>query len=105
MKIHLMPTVAGLSMLTGALLMPQLSAAAGEARTPEQCAALFSQLNISGTGKLTAEEAAANAGIAKAFTDPQVRQKGYLTREEFAPVCMGSNQQKGTEQQKLPAGQ
>jgi len=102
MKSNFMFTIAGVSMLAGALLAPQLSVAAGEARTPEQCASLFNQLNTSGTGKLTASEAAADPSAAKAFSDPQVQQKGYLTREEFTPLCTGENPQKGADQQKAP---
>jgi len=105
MKSHAMFKVAGLSTLAGVLLVPQLTAVAGEARSLEQCASLFSQLNSSGTGRLTASEAAANASIARAFSDPHVQQKGYLTREEFTPICMGDNQQQGADQHKAPAGQ
>jgi hypothetical protein len=80
---------------TGALL---LAAAAGASdmtgtRTKEQCTELFHHLNASGTGKLTLNEAAGDASIAKELDDPLIWKNGYVTVDQFTPLCMGG---KGT---------
>jgi len=78
--------VAGLTLIGGVLIVPTTGTAA-DARSKEQCAAIFRQLNTSGSGHLTVNEAAGNPEIARALDDPGIWQKGYLTEEEFTPLC------------------
>jgi hypothetical protein len=73
--------------LTSALLVSDVATAV-EARTKEQCAQLFHHLNTSGTGKLTLNELAGDPSIARALDDPYVWRNGYVTEDEFTPLCM-----------------
>lgn len=74
---------------TGALLLAGAAGAAeAGARTKEQCTQMFKHLNASGTGKLTLNEAAGDAAIAKELDDPLIWKNGYVTEDEFTPLCM-----------------
>ena len=77
----------GLALAGAALLAgPQTSAA--EPRTKEQCASLFHELNTSGNGKLTIQEAAKNTDIMTTLSAPSLWTKGYVTEGEFTPLCV-----------------
>jgi hypothetical protein len=58
-------------------------------RNKEQCIALFHQLNVSVNGRLTSTEAASSHELAQALSDPQLWRKGYITEDQFLPVCTG----------------
>jgi hypothetical protein len=79
--------------VSGALLVTG-AASAAESRTKEQCSQLFHHLNASGTGKLTLNEVAGDMAIAKALDDPYVWRNGYVTEDEFTPLCMGGSKDK-----------
>ena len=70
------------------LLAGAANAAEAGARSKEQCTELFKHLNASGTGKLTLNEAAGDAAIAKELDDPLIWKNGYVTEDEFTPLCM-----------------
>jgi len=86
MSSKILTAVIGLSLGVAALAIAPV-ASSGERLDGQDCASLFKQLNASGSGQLTATEAAANPIAAKAFDDPAVQQKGYLTEEEFTGIC------------------
>ena len=67
-------------------------ASAADKRTDIDCAELFKQLNTSNSGQLSAAEAQSNPLARKAYSDPAVQQRGYLTQSEFNSVCVGSDQ-------------
>ena len=75
---------------TSALLLATAAGAAdvAGARSKEQCTELFHHLNASGTGKLTLNEAAGDSAIAKELDDPLIWKNGYVTVDEFTPLCM-----------------
>lgn len=75
---------------TGALLLAAAAGAAdmAGARSKQQCTELFHHLNASGTGKLTLNEAAGDSSIAKELDDPLIWKNGYVTEDEFTPLCM-----------------
>jgi len=79
-------------MLIGAALIVPTTGTAADTRSKEQCAAIFRQLNTSGSGHLTVNEAAGNPEIARALDDPGIWQKGYLTEQEFTPLCTTGTQ-------------
>ena len=75
-------------LVSTAALVTSGVAMAEEMRSKETCSQLFHRLNTSGTGKLTLNEAAQDTAIARALDDPYVWRNGYVTEEEFTPLCM-----------------
>jgi hypothetical protein len=57
----------------------------------QQCLLLFTQLNHSGTGQLSVSEAAADPTVERAFQDPGIRRKGFLTERAFTDLCMSTD--------------
>jgi hypothetical protein len=55
--------------------------------TPEQCATMFRALDKNRDGRVTAAAAANDATAAMAFEEPRVREKGYLTQDEYLAAC------------------
>ena len=51
--------------------------------TPEQCATMFQPLDRNRDGRVTAAAAANDATAALAFEQLRVRDKGYLTQEDY----------------------
>ena len=72
---------------TGSLLLAPQVCNGAETRTKEQCASLFHELNTSGDGKLTIPEVVKNRDITTALSAPSVWKKGYLTEQDFTPLC------------------
>jgi hypothetical protein len=73
--------------LAGAALLAGPQTLAAEPRTKEQCTTLFHELNTSGDGKLTIQEAAKNSDLMTTLSAPSLWKKGYMTEEEFTPLC------------------
>ena len=74
--------------MAGSLLLCPLVTQAAESRTKEQCTTLFRELNTSGNGHLTMSEASKNKELATALSAPSVWKQGYLTEEDFTPLCV-----------------
>jgi hypothetical protein len=55
--------------------------------TPEQCATMFQALDTNQDGRVTAAAAANDATAALVFEQPRVRDKGYLTQEDYLAAC------------------
>ncbi len=81
-------TIALTALSLGGALVVCGVASAQEMRSKESCTQLFHRLNTSGTGKLTLNEASQDVGVAKTLDDPNVWRNGYLTEDEFTPLCM-----------------
>lgn len=56
--------------------------------TARECVALFKKLDVKGDRRISREEAVAVPPIMKAFDDPAVGERGYLTPKEFLGACM-----------------
>jgi hypothetical protein len=89
--------LAGATLALGLAVVQPASAA--DKRTDIDCAELFKQLNTSNSGQLSAAEAATNPLAQKAYSDPTVKDRGYLTQSEFNTVCVGSDQTPASGQQ------
>ncbi len=74
--------------ITG-LLLAAPAAMGIEPRTKEQCVTLFHNLNTSGNGHLTIPEAAKNADMLTVLSAPSLWKRGYITQNEFTPLCAG----------------
>ena len=82
-------TTVGFTILTVGCALAALDLArAAEPRSKEQCAQIFHRLNTSGTGRLTINEVALDAKLARELDDPNVWRNGYVTEDEFTPLCM-----------------
>ena len=57
----------------------------------QQCLLLFTQLNRSGSGQLSASEAAADPTVERAFQDPGFRRKEFLSESAFTDLCMSTD--------------
>jgi hypothetical protein len=56
--------------------------------TARECFALFKKLDVKGDRRISRDEAAAAPSIMRAFEDPAVGERGYLTPKEFLDACM-----------------
>jgi hypothetical protein len=56
-------------------------------RTHQECRALFQQLNQHGDGRLTVREIAGSQLMVQGPANEGLWQKGYVTEDEFTPVC------------------
>ena len=80
-------TVMALTLAASAWAPPTLAA---RPYNKQQCLLLFTQLNRSGSGRLTASEAAADPTVEQAFEDPGVRRRGFLSEGAFTDLCMST---------------
>ena len=74
--------------MAGSLILCPLVSQSAESRTKEQCSSLFRELNTSGNGHLTMSEASKNKEMATVLSAPSVWKQGYLTEEDFTPLCV-----------------
>ncbi len=78
--------VAGLTLVDTASVISTNDTAA-DTRTTEECRTLFRQLNQSGDGRLTLGEIARSQLMTTAPADEGFWRNGYLTEDEFTPIC------------------
>jgi len=78
--------VAGLTLVDTASVI-STNDALDDAPSSNECRAIFRQLNKSGDGKLTRGEIAGNRLMTSVTVDQGFSGKGYLTEDEFTPIC------------------
>jgi hypothetical protein len=59
-----------------------------DARTSDDCRAIFRQLNANGDAKLAFREHDGSLLMTNGAADHLLREKGYLTEDDFTPTCL-----------------
>jgi hypothetical protein len=59
------------------------------ARSAAECGALWKKLDSDNDGRIMESSVASEPTIAAGFSDPKIKERGYMTAGEFTALCTG----------------